>query len=130
MIKEFVARYEEKKDELEKILSKKHPDTYKDIVEAVITVLHNKDEGGSIDPARIREVDDGSYQGVLVYIIASNDYQPSDYWYVFISYGSCSGCDTLYGIRGSDYEEKPSPEQIKDYMTLALHIVQGLKKME
>lgn len=45
-----------------------------------------------------------------------------------VGYGSCSGCDTLEAIR--DYSsEKPTPEQVKDYMALALHIVQGLKKM-
>jgi hypothetical protein len=43
-----------------------------------------------------------------------------------VGYGSCSGCDTLQGI--SDYSHAaPNEKQIDDYMTLALHIVQGFK---
>jgi hypothetical protein len=63
-----------------------------------------------------------------VYVIAATGYQPSDYWYVKISYGSCAVCDTLERIR--DYSVgKPTAKQACDYMTLALHIVEGLKKM-
>ena len=63
-----------------------------------------------------------------MFVIAARGYQPSDYWYVKISYGSCSGCDTLEAIRAYS-DDPPTPEQIDDYLTLALHIVQGLKKM-
>ena len=127
MIAEFVERFMEKKPELEDVFSQKHPDSYKDVIEAVVCVLNNGDDYGSIDPKRIHEIDDGNYQGCLVYVIAATGYQPSDYWYVKVSYGSCSGCDTLEAIR--KYSEKPNAEQVRDYMTLALHVVQGLKKM-
>ena len=45
-----------------------------------------------------------------------------------VGYGSCSGCDTLEGIRHYN-DDKPTEEQVRDYMTLALHIVQGMKRM-
>ena len=62
-------------------------------------------------------------------MIAAGGYQPWEYWYVKVGYGSCSGCDTLEGIR--DYpDEPPTKEQIDAYMTLALHIVQGFKSMQ
>lgn len=62
-------------------------------------------------------------------MIAEKGYQPNDYYFVKVGYGSCSGCDTLEGIR--NYEDgNPTEEQVKDYMTLALHVVQGLKRME
>ncbi len=61
-------------------------------------------------------------------MIPAGGYQPSDFWYVVVGYGSCSGCDTLEAIRS--YEDTPpSVEQINDYMGLALNIVQGIKKM-
>ena len=64
-----------------------------------------------------------------MFIIGAKGYQPSDYWYVKVGYGSCSGCDTLEAIRGYS-DEKPTPDQVKDYVTLALHVVfEEMKKM-
>jgi len=46
----------------------------------------------------------------------------------FVSYGSCSGCDTLEAIR--DYSgDTPTEKQLDEYMTLALHVVQGLRQI-
>jgi hypothetical protein len=109
--------------------SAKHPENYADIVRAVVEILAADEyEYDAPDPQRIHEINDGDYQGTLVYVIGAGGYQPDIYWYVKVGYGSCSGCDTLESIRGYK-DDPPSQEQIKDYMTLALHIVQGLKKM-
>lgn len=127
MIQEFVDRFMAKKPELEAVFSVAHPDGYQEIVKAVIEVVTTGDYD-SPDPNRIHRIDDGDYQGTLLFVIAANGYQPDTYWYVKVSYGSCSGCDTLAAI--NDYSgEPPTPQQVKDYMTLALHIVQGLKEM-
>lgn len=73
------------------------------------------------DHENIREIDDGHYQGTLVYIINEIGYQPSSYYATSVNYGSCSGCDTLQAITmSSDVEER-----VKDYMTLILHLVQN-----
>jgi hypothetical protein len=126
MIQEFVDKFMAKKEELEKVFSEKHPEEYKEIIAAVVGVIG--DEYGTPDKNRIHVIDDGDYQGTLLFVIGANGYQPNGYWYVKVGYGSCSGCDTLQSI--SDYsDEPPTAEQIKDYMTLALHVVQGLKKM-
>tara|TARA_Y100000310_G_scaffold187678_1_gene187685 strand:+ start:341 stop:748 length:408 start_codon:yes stop_codon:yes gene_type:complete len=129
MIKEFVERFEDKKKELEAVFRAKHPDEYLDVVRAVTKVLKT-DDFRSIDPGRIHQIGGGDYQGTLVFVIAAEGYQPDEYWYVPVGYGSCGGCDTLQGVRESgSWDEPPNDEQVKDYMTLALHIVQGLKKM-
>jgi hypothetical protein len=128
MIKEFVERFMARKSKLEAMFSEKHPENYKEIVKSVATVLNNGEHYGGIDPERIHEIDDGYYQGTLVYVIAATGCQPSDYWYVKVSYGSCPVCDILEGIRGCSFG-KPTPEQVCDYMTLALHIVEALRKM-
>lgn len=128
MNEKFVNRFMENKDILKGKFSEKHPNSYLEIIQAVIEILHNEEEYDSIDPKRIHEIDDGNYQGTLIYIIGSSDYQPRDYWYVFVDYGSCSCCDTLEGIR-SYSDDKPTQNQIKEYMDLALHIVQNLKKL-
>ena len=131
MIQDFVNRFMEHKDELESVFAKAHPESYYAIVKAVVSLIANtyEEQGyGQPDPDRIHAIDDGEYQGTLLFVIAAREYQPSDYWYVRVAYGSCSGCDTLESIREYD-DDPPSAEQVKDYMELALHIVQGLKAL-
>lgn len=130
MISQFVSRWNENKDKLEEIFSEKHPANYEELVTEVIKIVTTDKYGDHApDPENIVEVDHGDYQGTLLYVIPEKGYQPSDYYFVKVSYGSCSGCDTLQSI--SDYSsEKPTKKQVKDYMTLALHIVQGLKEMK
>ena len=132
MIKEFVDKFHANKDEIRKIFEKEHPGNYKEVVAAVVK---NIDPGGACfdppDPERIHEIDDGDCQGTLLFVIARKGYQPNVYWYIMIDYGSCSGCDTLQSIYdGVDYSQPPTKEQVDDYMTLALHVAQGLKRME
>jgi hypothetical protein len=129
MITEFVKRFDAARDALRAQFAAAHPESYEAIVRAVIEVVRDADdEYDSPDPARIHVIDDGDYQGTLLFVIAAGGYQPSDYWYVKVGYGSCSGCDTLEAIRNYD-DEPPTAEQAEQYLTLALHIVQGLKKM-
>lgn len=130
MIKDFIERFEENKGLLREDFARAHPENYLAIVKAVVNAVRAADEyeGDQPSPERIHEIDDGDYQGTLVYVIGAGGYQPSDYWYVKVYYGSCSGCDTLEGIR--DYGDgTPNAGQIDEYMTLATHILQGLKRM-
>lgn len=107
-----------------------HPEDYKAVVATVVRAITADDYGEcALDPERIHVIDDGRYQGTLVFVIAEKGYTPSAYWYCKVSYGSCSGCDTLQCLRGYD-DGPPTAEQVDGYMTLALHIVQGLKLME
>jgi hypothetical protein len=128
MIKEFVEKWEANKSKVEQKFQQAHPNDYEDVVKAVIEILSDGDDYDVPDPVRIHVINDGDYQGTLLVVIGAKGYQPHDYWAVKVYYGSCSGCDTLQGIR--NYEaDPPNPEQVKDYMTLALHIVQGLKEI-
>ncbi len=131
MITELTDRFVEKKPELTALLAKQHPEDYKALVKMVVALVQDINDdayGHTLDPERIHEIDDGDYQGTLVFVIGATGYQPSTYWYVKVGYGSCSGCDTLQDIRNYD-SEPPTPKQVEDYMTLALHIAQGIKKM-
>ena len=126
MIEAFTKAWDERKQEVEIAFQKKHPESYEEIVLEVVKILNETDDFTNPDPERITCIDYGDYQGSLLFIIAADNYQPSDYWFVQVGYGSCSGCDALADIR--DYgDEKPTEQQVKDYMTLALHILQGLK---
>jgi len=129
MLMDLVARYDDKKEELRAKLAVAHP-SYEDIVKYVVETVTDPDEYDSLDPNRIHVIDDGAYQGTLLFVIGAKGYQPSKYWSVYVDYGSCSGCDTLEGIRRmSGYGDLPNEEQVKDYMTLALHIVQGIREI-
>lgn len=130
MIQEFIDRFILNKEKLAGVFTEKHPDDYMNLVVETIRLITDKEEYGIFNPSpnRIHQIDDGDYQGTLLFVIAAKGYQPSKYWYVKVNYGSCSGCDTLQSIRMYG-DEKPTPEQIKDYLTLALHIVEGLKEM-
>lgn len=130
MIKEFVEKWEQNKGKIREAVSAKHPDDYQELVKIVVENLQLDSEYESMDPERIHKIDDGDYQGTLLFVIGAKGYQPSDYWSVQIYYGSCSGCDTLQRIREyKDEDGPPSPDQVDQYMTLALHIVQKLKKI-
>lgn len=130
MIKQFVLKWEENKNKLKEKYSTTHPESYDSILKDVISIVTSEGDYDDFnpDPKRIHVIDDGDYQGTRLFVIGAKGYQPSDYWYVNVSYGSCSGCDTFQSI--CDYsDEAPNAEQVEGYMTLALHFVQGLKKM-
>lgn len=95
-------------------------------MKVVIKAVH--DGYGTPNPECIHEIDDGEYQGTLLFVIPADGYQPYDYWYVKVNYGSCSGCDTLMAILEGDYGDTID-EKVDSLFTLALHIVQGLKKI-
>ncbi len=123
MIKEIVDKWEANKELIRQAFILKQPENYGELVGTVIAHITN-DVGP--DPQRIHEIDDGDYQGTLLYVIASKGYQPDSYYYCKISYGSCSGCDTLEDIK----ECMSGDKKIEGYMQLALHVVQNLKEME
>lgn len=128
MITEFVAKFDAARPALLKRFKEAHPDDYAAIVKAVVEVLHDPDGYETPDPKRIHQIDDGDYQGTLLFVIAADNYQPSRYWAVKIAYGSCSGCDTFESIYpfGGD---PPTDDQAKQYLTLALHVVQNLREV-
>ena len=129
MIQEFVKAWDARKGEIEAQFRAEHPKNYNQIVKAVVTIIHaNSDGYGRPDPERITWIDHGDYHGTLLFIIAGSGHQPDNYWFVKVGYGSCSGCDTLEYIRAY-CDNPPNAEQVADYMTLALHILQGIKAL-
>ena len=98
------------------------------LLKQTFLLVINDDTYNVYDTNKITVINDGNYQGTLIFIIPRNTYQPNieDYLITYIYYGSCSGCDTFLDIKG--YTDDPNTEdQIKDYMTLALHLIQRMK---
>jgi hypothetical protein len=130
MVKEFVDKWYKNKSKLEGWFKSGHPSGYEEIVKNLIDIVLNDspDEYDNFDTANMVVIDHGDYQGMQIFIIPKKRYQPgiTDYIFTHNYYGSCSGCDTLQAI--CEYSgDLPTTVQIRDYMTLALHLLQKLK---
>lgn len=128
MIKEFTTYWEKNKGDLEKFLKTTKQEkytSYKSLVEALFEKVINPNVKNKFDTKNISIIDDGDYQGTQIFLLHIATYQPSvsDYVYTNTYYGSCSGCDTLLAICDYDYGY-PNDNQVKDYMTLCLHLLQ------
>lgn len=112
---------------------------YSDILKRMIEVIgEGVDDYDAPDPERITVINDGDYQGTILFVIGAKGYQPYKYYYTKVSYGSCSGCDTLQAVNEdfSFYEDTPEEEKVEKkagladaYWTLALHMLQGMKEI-
>jgi hypothetical protein len=131
MILNYVKQWEERKHLLEQWLNDNEPNSYESIYEMLFNLVvtkPNDDEYSEWDWGRFVKIDDGTFQGNEIYILCSNEYQPSltDYIFTSVAYGSCSVCDTFQSIEM--LEDKA--ERVKQYMTLALHMVQETKSFK
>lgn len=122
MLKYCVNQWEKNKENLRETLEqfdfRNKQMNYKVLMSLVIThILENK-----WDSENFTTIDDGNYQGTLLFVIPEKIYQPcaGNYLMTYVSYGSCSCCDTMQNIL---YE---SNTKVEDLMTLALHMVQRM----
>jgi hypothetical protein len=127
MILHYVKQWDERKHLLEQWLNENEPNSYEHIHEMLFNLVVTMPQGGKCewDWKRFRKIDDGSFQGNQIYILCSNVYQPelTDYIFTSVAYGSCSACDTFQWIEML----QDKAERVKQYMTLALHMVQETK---
>lgn len=137
MIQKYVDAWFRNKHKVEKNLYKAHPQDYGQLVTMVVFALD--DDGyqkyeSRLDPSKIHTFGGDDYQGDYLFLIQEKHpgYGSAESWCtVLVGYGSCSGCDTLQRIEADgEYGKPPNAEQVKQYMTLCLHIVQGLKQVE
>lgn len=130
MIKEIVDQWEANKHKLEKWFRKtklKEYDSYLKIVSAIFTYVISE-----YDVKNIHVINDGDWSGTEIFIIPEKDvYQPGieDYLMTHTYYSSCSGCDTLLNIIDFYEEDYPNEEQVKQLMTLSLHLIQRMKPL-
>ena len=121
MLKYCVDQWEKNKKNLHEALEQFDFDKefmgYKVLMSLIIThILENK-----WDSENFTTIDDGDYQGTLLFVIPERTYQPGaeNYLMTYIGYGSCSCCDTMLAILESD-------TIVEDLMTLALHMIQRM----
>ena len=133
MIKEIVNRWEKNKGKLRAHITKEGKSYkekgYEGLLKDIINIVLNDDKAEfherDYDAEKMTVIDDGDYQGTLIFIFPYDTYQPmaSEYLYTSVGYGSCSGCDTWEAAETGD-------NFVGDMMTLALHMIQSMKRME
>lgn len=107
---------------------------YEGLVKEIVDYIFNPEIemfGGmyKLDSSKITVIDDGDYQGWLLFLIPFDTYQPGpgEYLMTHIGYGSCSGCDTLQAIQSdiqySEGKQVYSDQVIADFMHLCSDIV-------
>lgn len=137
MLKILLKKWEENKDKLQETFIAKRQllaeCQYKDIVAITFDVIFNSGGDASyndLDISQITEIDNGDYQGTLLYCIPFKTYQPCEYEYLmtYVSYGSCSGCDTLIRIQEDMTYYDDDLAWVKDFMMLAKDILQNTIK--
>ena len=142
MIKYCIEKWDKNKDLLRSaldnnkllnhVLNKKDDDPleyleYKDLVK--LTVMFILNDENEWDVNKITEIDDGDYQGTLLYLIPEDTYQPnsSEYLMTFVEYGSCSGCDTLQEIQ-CFLDVRSRDESIDDLINLCKDLICNMIK--
>lgn len=131
MLKQFVEAWEKGKDgllaDLQRLCANNNDSqiTYEALVRLGWGKVGGEFKHTHIDLGKLRCIDDGDYQGTLIFIAPFDTYEPSgdEYVYVVIDYGSCSGCDTLLSLQSNDNPEV----RAHDYLELILHIMQKTK---
>lgn len=133
MIQKYIDEFQKNKDKLSAYLMatpQDEYDSYKKLLIKTIELCLNNSElyYKNFDINKITVIDDGDYQGTLLFLIPFDTYQPAEYEYIttYVDYGSCSGCDTLLEISRYD-SDFPNKTQVKAYLTLCLHMVERME---
>ena len=134
MIKFCKYAWNQNEDKLRKVLKESELDflrtcTHKDLMYLIVKTIFNNGpdrQNRTWDAEKITEIDDGDYQGTLLFLVPEDTYQPAAHQYLmtFVEYGSCSGCDTLLNIQVCvPYEGSVPDSTINDFMTLCRDVV-------
>lgn len=135
MIKIMKELWNKREKQLRNVLAGRldaHRFEYADLVKLTFQVIFNDDPDleDSLNLAGMTEIDNGDYQGTLLYLIPFETFQPAEYEYLmtYIGYGSCSGCDALKAAK-SWCDEGPLTEyELKAVMAICKDIVSNTIK--
>lgn len=133
MIKEFLEKWWKYKDNMESYFRGFEDISgveYHGIVKALVENILNQGVEWCKLSKEVKVIDDGDYEGTMIFIFHNDTCTPSitDYFFTHNYYGSCSGCDTLLSIvEGSG--GKATDEQVKLLMRLAFDLLRNIKPM-
>lgn len=126
-------RWDANNDKLRAVLAERtdlNECDYEYLVKLTFETIYNTSVTGldrKLDLERITVVDNGDYQGTLLFLIPFDTYQPSEHEYImtYIGYGSCSGCDVLQAVQScGDYGKKKATEdQLDGFMDICRELI-------
>lgn len=129
MIQQVIKQFDQNRDKLKLRLSNENNiSSYRDLVNILLSVISDEDNL-DFDYEELTSIDHGHYQGTEIFIFPVKEYQPRDYYYFCVDYGSCSGCDTLQHVL-YDYCDNETQKKIDGLFTLCLHMAQSIRKLE
>ena len=121
------------KDKLRAVLAERtdlNACQYEDLVKLTFETIYNTavtDLDRKLDLKHITVVDNGDYQGTLLFFIPFDTYQPSEHEYImtYVGYGSCSICDVLQRVQSWDNysKETPTEEQLDGFMDICRDLI-------
>lgn len=133
MIKYALKKWDDNKDVLRNAIKQTEKDKrctwdYKEIVKLVCRYIFNENvsrEEPMINVDGITMIDNGYYQGTLLFMLPFDAYQPAEYEYLmtYVGYGSCSGCDTLQCIQVADEDDETEKEMVDSYLGICKDLV-------
>lgn len=133
MLKKLLEKWNLNKDALKEELRTRddlNAFTYSDLVKLTFDIIYNRGEEESLTnmlaTEGITRIDDGDYQGTLLFVIPFRTYQPTEceYLMTYVGYGSCSGCDTLLALQGCGWDKQPlDNNQVNGFMQLCKDII-------
>lgn len=134
MIKYALKKWDENKEVLRNTIQQTEKNMrsawdYEEIVKLTCHCIFNEnvsDEDPMINVDGITMIDNGSYQGTLLFMLPFDVDQPAEYEYLmtYVGYGSCSGCDTLQRIQADDEDDDETEKDLVDsYLSICKDIV-------
>ena len=129
MIKIMKELWNKHEKELRERLEKRndvHQMEYVDLVHLTFeTIFNGDDREVKLNLKEMTEIDNGNYQGTMLYLIPFKTYQPAEYEYLmtYVSYGSCSGCDALQAAKSWCDEGPLTGKELKAVMAICKDIV-------
>ena len=130
MERSIIKQWDKNKHKLEAYFKKtrmsEYGYAYEDLMEIIFKICI---KGYDIDKMDVFYV--GGNVGDVIFKIPkkTKDAETQKYLVTETDYGSCSGCDTLLRIGGYNYG-LPTDDQVKGFMSLCLHLVQGMELKE
>lgn len=135
MIKYALEKWEENKEVLRNTIQQTEKNMrsvwdYEEIVKLTCHCIFNEkviDGDPKINIDGITMIDNGDYQGTLLFMLPFDTDQPAEYEYLmtYVGYGSCSGCDTLQRIQLDEiyYNDETEKDLVDSYLSICKDIV-------
>lgn len=135
MIKYALKKWDENKEVLLNAIQQTEKNMrsawdYEDIVKLTCHCIFNEkviDGDPKINIDGITMIDNGDYQGTLLFMLPFDTDQPAEYEYLmtYVGYGSCSGCDTLQRIQLDEiyYNDETEKDLVDSYLSICKDIV-------